>query len=311
MIPPTTATVNPSPLQHKDYVEVTVHFRCNLACKHCMILDSMHWLKPADDTEFEALLEENRRCQKWRGLILTGSEVTLRKDLPELAARARMAGFERVRIQTHGMRLSHPDYCRQLIKAGVNEFFVSLTADTAHLHDEITEVPGSFDRTLQCLRNLDDFDNVQVMTNTVVTRLSCQSLVGVVELLKDLRNLAEMDFWCYWPMTETGDPRLMVSHLEVAPHLRQAIRLARSYGRAVEVKNFPHCLLGSESDALRNDQPELRIDPRFWNEFNRNGFHQCLFRDTCGSAQCLGLNTAYARQFGWHADELRPIPRAG
>ena len=91
---------------HADYVEMTVHFRCNLKCRHCMILDSMHWLNPADDAEFDALLAENRAEQKWTGLILTGSEVTLRPDLPDLARRARQAGFEHVRIQTHGMRMA-------------------------------------------------------------------------------------------------------------------------------------------------------------------------------------------------------------
>jgi MoaA/NifB/PqqE/SkfB family radical SAM enzyme len=298
------------PFVHADYVEMTVHFRCNLKCKHCMILDSMHWLKPADDTEFEALLEENRQRKRWKGLILTGAEVTLRKDLPQMAERAKAAGFQHVRIQTHAMRLAEPTYCETLIAAGIDEYFVSLTADTAELHDEITEVPGSFDKTVQALRNLDAMPGIKLMTNTVVTRLSYKSLVGVVELLKDLRQLVEMDFWNYWPMEEEGNPHLLVSHFEVRPHLKQAIRLGRKYGRHVEVKNFPHCLMGDTADALTNDQPELRIDPDFWTEFNRNGFHQCAYRDVCGSKQCLGLNTAYVKHFGWHEDLLAPLPRA-
>ncbi len=275
-----------------------------------MILDSMHWLKPADDTEFQSLLEENRQQKKWKGLILTGAEVTLRKDLPDMARQARLSGFDHVRIQTHGMRLADQDYLESLVESGIDEFFISLTSDTAESHDHITEVPGSFQRTLRGLQNLEYHEHVRVATNTVVTRKSFQSLTGVVELLKDLRNLQQMDFWCYWPMVESGDPELLISHFEVQPYLRAAIRRARELGRHVEVKNFPHCLLGAESDALVNDQPELRIDPRFWNEFNRNGFHQCAFRDVCGSKQCLGLNTAYVNQYGWHEDQLRPLPRS-
>lgn len=295
---------------HRDYVEMTVHFRCNLKCQHCMILESMDWLRPADEAEFQLLLDENRHEQKWQGLILTGSEVTLRPDLPHLAERARDAGFQHVRIQTHGMRLADISYCRRLVNAGIDEYFVSLTADNAALHDFITKVPGSFDRTLQGLHNLDSLTGVKVLTNTVVTRLSYRSLPGVVELLKDLSRLVEMDFWNYWPMQEEPDQQLLVSHFEVQPYLRQALRAAKELGRQVEIKNFPHCLLGTDSDALANDQPELRIDPRFWDEFGRNGFHQCVFRDVCGSKQCLGLNTAYVRQFGWHDDQLRPFPRS-
>jgi MoaA/NifB/PqqE/SkfB family radical SAM enzyme len=294
---------------HADYVEMTVHFRCNLKCRHCMILETMDRLQPADDAEFTALLAEQQSDQKWKGLILTGSEVTLRSDLPRMAERARNAGFEHVRIQTHGMRLADVRYCRTLVDAGIDEFFISLTADNAETHDFITEVSGSFDRTLQGIWNLATFPDVKQITNTVVTRLSYQSLTQVVELLSDVPNLVEMDFWCYWPMQEVGDPKLLISHLEVQPYLRNAIRHARACGRQVEVKNFPHCLLGTDADALLNDQPELRIDPKFWTEFNRNGFHQCTFRTVCGSKQCLGLNAAYVKQYGWHEDELRPMPR--
>jgi len=56
---------------------------------------------------------------------------------------------------------------------------------------------------------------------------------------------------------------------------------------------LPHCLLGPDGDALTNDQPQLIVDPAFWSETMRNGFHQCVYRDQCASQACLGLNTAY------------------
>ena len=49
-------------------------------------------------------------------------------------------------------------------------------------------------------------------------------------------------------------------------------------------------------------------DPSFWPEFARNGFGRCIHRERCGSSGCLGLNTAYVRKFGWHADALAPLP---
>ena len=59
-----------------------------------------------------------------------------------------------------------------------------------------------------------------------------------------------------------------------------------------------------------NTQPQLLIDPAFWPEFMRNGFHQCVHHEYCGSKTCLGLNTAYVKKFGWHADVLVPFPKA-
>ena len=289
-----------------DYVEVTVHFKCNLRCVHCMIEGTMDWLRPETDAQFAAVLAANA-TRRWKGLTLTGAEVTLRNDLPDLARRARASGFEHVRIQTHGGRLADPAYCEELVAAGIDQFFISVTAADAETHDAITGVPGSFVRTLRALENLDRIPGVVTLTNTVITERSYRHLPAVVARLGHLRRLAQMDFWTYWPMRETDDKGLAVSHVEALPWLREAIRGARALGRGVEVKNFPECLLGEDRDALDNDQPQLVIDPEFWSEFIRNGFHQCIYRSQCASQRCLGLTTAYVNKFGWHADVLVPL----
>ncbi len=285
-----------------------MHFRCNLKCEHCMIEGTMDWLEPESIARLKQVLEYNTQQQRWKGLILTGAEITLRRDLPELARLARGNGFEHVRIQTHGMRLADEAYLRELVDAGVDEFFVSVAGSDAESHDGITTVAGSFDKTVRGLENLDAYPGVVAITNTVVTRRSYQHLPAVVERLSHLRRLVQMEFWNYWPMTESDEKDLLVSHLEVLPYLKQAVRRAWELDRAVEVKNFPECLLGEDRRALENTQPKLLIDPAFWQEFRRNGFEQCVHRSVCGSHQCLGLNTAYVRKFGWQADDLVPYP---
>lgn len=295
--------------EHDDYVELTMHFQCNLRCQHCMIEGTMDWLQPESADRFGEILARNAAERRWKGLILTGSEITLRDDLPEIARKARAHGFEHVRIQTHGVRLANENYCRELVDAGVDEYFVSVTGADEPTHDAITQVPGAFAKMMRGLENLDAYDQVTTLTNTVITRLSYRQLPAVVQRLGHLRRLAQMEFWNYLPMRETDEKDLIASHIEVLPYLREAITLAKGLGRVVEVKNFPECLLGDDHEALDNGQPKLIIDPAFWPEFMRNGFHQCVHREYCGARQCLGLNTAYVRKFGWHADVLVPYPR--
>ena len=294
--------------RNDDYVSMTMEFRCNLKCVHCMIEGTMDRLAPESSDQFQALLAHNARTRQWRGLVLTGSEITLRRDLPDLARQARDSGFEHVRIQTHGMHLADPEYCAKLVDAGIDEYFVSVTAPDAAAHDGITGVPGAFERMLTGLENLDRMEGVTTLTNTVITALSFTGLPAVVERLAHLRRLAQMEFWAFLPMSETDDKGLIAPHGDVAPYLRQAIAAARRLGRAVEVKNFPHCLLEADGDVLINGQPQLFIDAAFWPEFMRNGFHQCVYRDRCGSSECLGLNTAYIGRFGYEEDILRPMP---
>jgi MoaA/NifB/PqqE/SkfB family radical SAM enzyme len=273
-----------------------------------MIEGTMDRLQPESNSRFEEVLAYNARSRRWKGLILTGAEITLHSDLPQMAQRARRMGFEHVRIQTHGMHLANENYCHKLVDAGIDEYFVSVAASDAASHDAITGVPGSFERTLHGLENLEGFSEVVTLTNTVVTKRSYTHLPAMVQRLSHLQRLVQMEFWHYWPMSETDEKDLVVSYLDVAPLLRRAIRDARQMGRSVEVKNFPECLLGEDRDALDNGQPQLMIDPDFWTEFMRNGFYQCVHRSECGSRQCLGLNTAYVRKFGWQAESLTPLP---
>jgi MoaA/NifB/PqqE/SkfB family radical SAM enzyme len=207
----------------RDYVSMTMEFRCNLRCVHCMIEGTMDRLAPESADRFDELLAHNAQNRRWKGLILTGSEITLRRDLPELARRARAAGFQHVRIQTHGMHLAQPAYCDALLDAGVDEYFVSVAGPDAETHDAITTVPGSFEKTLRGLEILDGHAGAVTLTNTVVTSRSFHLLEQVVDRLAHLRNLVQMEFWVYWPMSETDEKDLIAPHAEIAPYLRAAV----------------------------------------------------------------------------------------
>jgi len=294
---------------HSQYVSMTMEFRCNLKCVHCMIEDTMDRLAPESLDSFNELLEHNKATRQWSGLILTGSEITLRNDLVDLVVRARKSGFDHVRIQTHGMHLAQESFCDRLVDAGVDEFFVSVAGSDAASHDDITQLQGSFDRTLRGLENLEQYDHVHAITNTVVTSNSYILLPDVVERLRHLKRLMQMEFWVYWPMSETDEKDLLPSHMDIHPYLTEAIKKCRSLGRQVEVKNYPVCLLAEEGGAVVNSQPHLYIDPDFWNEFMRNGFYQCKHYEACSSHECLGLSTSYIKKYGWEQENLNPVTK--
>lgn len=267
----------------------------------------MDTLEPQSEDQFAEILQVQKNERPWRGIILTGSEITLMKSLPELAARARAAGFDRVRIQSHGMKLSNPVYLDRLINAGVNEYFISIPGCDSVTNDAITQVPGSWEKAYAGLQNLDGYNDVIAITNSVITRESYHLLPNIVDNLASLTSLAQMEFWFYWPMTERDEKNLVPRFTDALPFLVEAIARAESLGRRVEVKNFPECLLGDYGDRLINDQPVLLIDPAFWTQFERNGFYQCVHRDQCSSQQCLGLNTAYRERYGDETELLRPL----
>lgn len=296
---------------HSRYISVTMEFRCNLRCTHCMIEGTMDRLPPTSDAEFARILRDQEERHPWDGLILTGSEITLRRDLGDLVRRARSAGFAHVRIQTHGMQLSRPGFLDGLVAAGVDEFFISVAGSDAESHDRITQVPGSWSRMIRGIELIEaKGGDLVVITNTVVTAQSYTLLPGMVQALAGFACVAQHEFWNYFPMAERDEKQLIVRHADLIPPLRAAIAVAHAAGRQVEVKNVPECLLGSDGATLVNAQPTLVISPDFWVEFDRNGFYRCPHQDRCASQECLGLTEAYIHRYGDERDQLTPLPRS-
>lgn len=292
---------------HENYVSLTMEFRCNLRCMHCMIEGTMERLAPTSDATLDSICRDQAETGRWKGLVLTGSEITLRRDLPDIARKAKAAGFKHVRIQTHGMHLGRTDYADRLVDAGIDEYFVSVAGSDAESHDRITQVQGAWDKMMQGMEHLDGYNHVKIITNSVITTQSYMLLPCMVDALSHLRRLAQMEFWNFFPMAEDDPKDLAARHSDILPYLRAAILKCRAEGRFVEVKNFPECLLADLGDALVNAQPMLMIDPAFWNEFDRNGFYQCPHQAACGSTECLGLTTAYRSKYGSEESLLQPL----
>jgi MoaA/NifB/PqqE/SkfB family radical SAM enzyme len=272
-----------------------------------MIEGTMDRLEPVSDEAFDHVLKQNAQTRQYSGLVMTGSEITLRRDLPELAQRARDAGFEHIRIQTHGMHLSRPGYAEKLIEAGIDEFFISVAGSDAATHDGITMVPGSWDKMLRGMEIISGVPDTAIITNTVVTERSYRLLPDVVDALSGISALTQMEFWHYFPMSRADDKGLLADYRLIVPYLREACERADARDVAVEIKNVPQCLLGPDAWRLDNTQAALLIDPDFWIEFDKNGFYRCPHRAQCASKACLGLTEAYVGRFGDMAQDLRPF----
>ena len=292
---------------HEKYVSLTMEFRCNLKCVHCMIEDTMDRLAPTSDATLDNVCRDQQETGRWEGLVLTGSEITLRRDLPDIARKAKASGFKHVRIQTHGMHLGRTDYADKLVDAGVDEYFVSVAGSDRESHDRITQVTGAWDKMMRGMEHLDQYDHVKLITNSVITTQSYQLLPGMVDALSHLKRLVQMEFWNFFPMAPDDPKDLLANNSDILPYLRDAVLKCRDQGRYTEVKNFPECMLADLGDALVNAQPMLMIDPDFWVEFDKNGFYQCPHQATCASTECLGLTTAYLGKFGDDADRLSPL----
>lgn len=123
--------------------------RCNYSCAHCY---QVHGERGEMSTDEVKLLLDSLAKAGTLFVLFTGGEVTLRPDFLELVSYARRLRFA-VLVATNGY-LVDEEVARRLAEEAVCEVRISVYSADPEVHDSITRVPGSFERTIEAIRAL-------------------------------------------------------------------------------------------------------------------------------------------------------------
>jgi len=251
-----------------------------------------------------------------RGIVLTGGEPTIRKDLVRLVAAAHTIGYGPIQVQTNGRMLSYPNVLAALLAAGVTEVSPALHGPTAEVHDALTRAPGSFEQTLGGIRNAVDA-GVTVVTNTVVQRGNLDVLVQTLEVLAGA-GVRHAQMAMVHPVGTAAErfdevvPRLD----EAAPRVRRTFEAGRYLGLRVVVEAMPPCFLRGLEDAVVEDSiPETTVvdldgEPMAFSEWRRGeGKAKGPPCTRCSRAdRCEGPWREYPDAHGWRGyDPFGPL----
>ncbi|MBI5480223.1 MAG: radical SAM protein [Deltaproteobacteria bacterium] len=297
-----------------DRIDLKVGFACNNHCHFCVQGDKrLKWgAKPV--AELRQVLEEGRPAAD--GLVFTGGEPTLRRDLPDLIAYARELGYKTIQIQSNGRMFAHKGYCKLVIERGANEFSPALHGHLAALHDYLVAAPGAWSQTVQGIRNLKSLGQY-VLTNSVITKSNFRHLPELARLLTAL-GVDQFQFAFVHPTGTAGKefsavvPRMAMA----APYLMQALRLGQGAGRRVTTEAVPYCILpGYEDCVVEKYIPRTAVFDaeciiadytKYRHEEGKAKGPDC--RHCKFDVDCEGPWREYPERFGW--EEFRPVHRA-
>jgi uncharacterized radical SAM superfamily Fe-S cluster-containing enzyme len=100
---------------------------CNMDCPICFTFNrqDVKYYKSLEDTEkiFDHILKQNPEVQL---VNMTGGEPTLHPQLPEIIALARSKGFERVTVNTNGIKIARSEEYAQMLKDSGAQMVLSL-----------------------------------------------------------------------------------------------------------------------------------------------------------------------------------------
>ena len=159
-------------------VHVDVTYRCDLDCVHCYLSDR----KRAELTlaEYEVLFDDLRELGTLF-LLVSGGEIFHRPDGLAILQAAAKRRFE-IRIITHGGHINAA-LARELSAIGIRVVAMSIYATDAATHDAITQVEGSWQRTVDAANHL--------RAAGVPVMFKCVVMNGNEKVVRDMQAFAD------------------------------------------------------------------------------------------------------------------------
>src|SRR5215467_10415506 len=145
-------------------VHVDLTYRCNERCVHCYLDHDDHG--EMTTAEIKNVLDQLADAGTLF-LTFSGGEVFMRRDFLELVEYARRLLFN-VKIKTNAVMIGEHE-ARQLLALGLDSVQISVYSHRPEVHDAITKLPHSFERTMKGIRLLREQGLKVTIANVLMT----------------------------------------------------------------------------------------------------------------------------------------------
>jgi radical SAM protein with 4Fe4S-binding SPASM domain len=163
-------------------IKIEVTNRCNLQCIHCSSEGNSTDTGTMSFEKTMGVLKEAAGMGV-REVAFSGGEPLLWPGLDAAVAASTASGMD-VLVYTSGNVDGFGDVARRLAENGARGVIFSIFAGNEESHDAVTQVRGSYERTLAALA---EANRVGLVTELhfVPMRLNCEQLPGVIQLALD------------------------------------------------------------------------------------------------------------------------------
>jgi len=161
-------------------VHVDLTYRCNERCEHCYLDHDDKGEMSYDELSnlFGQLADAGVLF-----LTLSGGEPTIRRDFWDLVTRARALQFN-VKLKTNAVLIREAE-AKRLRALGVEQIQISVYSHRPEIHDAVTKLPGSLQRTIRGIRAL-RAAGLKVAMSNVMMRSNLRDRQGVAQLAREL-----------------------------------------------------------------------------------------------------------------------------
>ena len=269
---------------------------CNNLCVMCTCMPNSLKFK-LDLEKTEDLLSQ--LPQDTSKVTVSGGEPTLMKDIFKILRMIRKnLPTAELCMLSNGRMFYYPEFTRKFVETGVDSVAIPLHGHNAKLHDGITRAPGSFNQTVQGIKNLLQYrDKVRVDIRIVIHRLNYKQVPKICEFIaKEFRGIFRV---VLFPIDIVGAAninrkKIIVKITAITPYVQKGLGALEREGFECQLFHIPFCV----------------IDKKYWDKVAGMSVGEakvtfkpcdgCIMRESCP-----GIWKTYAFRIG--TDEFKPI----
>ena len=224
-------------------------FSCNNNCVMCSTKPKGRAYSDRTTEEIIKDLIEGRE-KNYRRVEFTGGEPTIRPDILDLIKTAKDLAYEEIALSTNARMFSYNSFCQNAIKKGLNRVTFTINGHNSRLGHAISRTEGSFEQTIQGVRNLLRYAKMDISANTVPVQVNYKHLPKIGKLIRDLG----VKIWNILDLIPDGYAEdfyeiLSVKMTDLSFSFNNLKDVIKDF-RLVVFFDFPLCLFASE---LRKD----------------------------------------------------------
>ena len=230
------------------YISLEITSDCNLNCRYCYNT----WKRPGEKTvrlnsylKAKKVLKQLFRIADIKHVTFTGGEPFLSERFDEIVLFTRMKKKD-VTLITNGNAASQKDY-EMMVKLGVGLFELPLHSINPEIHDKITKVNSSWEKSLQSIKILIN-NGAQVVGVIVITKINFNDVPETMKFMKSIgiRNIM-LNRYNYGGSGIAEADHICMTHQEIKDTYKKANEIAVDTELSVTSNVCtPFCLLNPE-----------------------------------------------------------------
>jgi pyruvate-formate lyase-activating enzyme len=280
---------------------------CNAKCQFCIVYDKLNRpeLNMRDEQVYEAL-----RASRARGATevgYSGGEPSIDPRIVAFVRYANELGFTHQSMNTNGIKFRNPQFCTEIIDAGLTNVDISIHGHTDALHDGLVAKRGALAAIREACANLRELRRTRrfdLSATIVVARDNHPHLRDICVFLDSLGVTHKRLKYAYeGHMTHEMIVAQVAPYQDVVPSVQDALEYLAQGKYGFCITHVPLCLLGAHAafsqdfrrrhTVMAFEDGELRGDPAHYLRKDHDACSACVLNNLCAR-----LDRGYERFHG-------------